>query len=209
MQFASYTDFRNAVIRMIDGDDVTASTLSLDTIDLLIGLGESRVYLGDEGVPGLRSRDMEATLSVALSSNAATIPSDCLELVRVQFSGEPPLPYASDDAILRDLDAGGGGSARYYTREGNSLVFYPTTSGTVGGRYFKRPADIKTGGLHATFNRYPECFLYAALAEAAPFIGEDGRLPMWKAQWAGWMNRANAIERNTAPAGARLTMRAR
>lgn len=40
MQFANYTDFRTAVIRMIDGDDVGSGSLSAGTVDLLVSLGD-------------------------------------------------------------------------------------------------------------------------------------------------------------------------
>lgn len=209
MNFANYADFRSAVLRMIDGDDVGSGSISTDTLDLLIALGESRVYQGEGDVAGLRSRDMEATLSAAVTSNAATLPTDCLELIRVQFSGEKPLEYRNADEVQRLLDDGGSGTPRMYAQDGNALTFYPAATGTVGGRYFQRPADIKAGGLHATFNRYPECFLFAALAEAAPFIGEDNRLPMWKQLWAGWMARAQQSERMSAASAGRLTVRAR
>lgn len=207
MNFANYADFRSAVIRMIDGDDVSTS-LHTDTIDLLIALGESRVYHGDDAVSGLRTRDMEAPLSLAVTGNTATLPTDCIEIKRVQFSGEPPLEYLPPDDLLTRLENGGGGQPRYYTLVGSTLTFYPAASGTVSGRYFARLFDIKTG-TNALFNRYPECFLFAALAEAAPFIGEDARLPMWKALWAGWMNSASRTERLQASAGSPLTARTR
>lgn len=208
MQFANYTEYRAAVLRMIDGDD-SGGSIKSDTLDLLIALGESRVYMGDEAVSGLRASDMEAALSLAITANEATLPTDCLALSRVQFSGEKPLDYLPEDDLLRRLDAGGGGSARFYTQQGRKLVFYPSASGTVAGRYYKRPADLKTGGLHATFNRYPECFLFGALAESAPFIGEDERLPMWKALFGSWMRRAAANEQHGVAAGSRLTVRSR
>lgn len=207
MQFANYPEFRIAVLKMIDGDEVGTS-FSLETLDLLIALGETRVYLGDQSVQGLRTRDMDAALSLTVTANAAPLPTDCLELKRVQFSGEKPVDYISQDEILRRIDCGGGGASRYYSQQGNALIFYPEASGTVGGRYYQRLPDIKTGGLHATFNRYPEVFLYAALAESAPFLGEDARLPLWKTIWGSSMNSANATERNLAERGGRLVQRA-
>lgn len=210
MQFANYSDFRTAVLKMIDGDDVNSQAINQDTLDLLIGLGESRVYYGD-GEAGLRAADMEATLALTVTANVATLPADCLALSRVQFTGEKPLDYLPEDDLLRRLDAGGGGASRFYTQQGRTLVFYPVATGTVGGRYYKRPADLNThvGALHATFNRYPELFLFGALAESAPFLGEDERLPMWKSLFGTWMRRAKLAERFGVADGARLTVKAR
>jgi hypothetical protein len=50
MQFSTYTDFRTAVLKMIDGDDTNAGALSQSTLDLLIGMGEQAVYYGMTGV---------------------------------------------------------------------------------------------------------------------------------------------------------------
>lgn len=209
MVFANYSDFRTSVLKMIDGDDSGAGSIAQSTLDLLIALGESRVYHGDESTPGLRCADMETSLSLPVTANAVTLPANCLELIRVQFSGEKPLDYMTEDTLLRMLDNSAGGSpVRHYTRQGRTLTFYPEAAGTLGGRYYARPADI-AAGLHATFNRYPECFLFGALAEAAPFIGEDSRLPMWKQLFAGWLASARRTERIQASSGSRLTVKAR
>lgn len=90
-------------------------------------------------------------------------------------------------------------------------MFFPTvTDGTaIAGRYYKKAADISSGTLNAAFNRYPDVWLYAALAESTPFIGEDGRLPLWKAQYAGRLMAALANERSRFTHGSRLTQVAR
>lgn len=210
MEFANYSEFRVAVLKMIDGDNVNSQALSQDTLDLLIAMGESRVYYGD-GEAGLRAADMEEPLSLLVTANVATLPTDCLALSRVQFAGEKPLDYLPEDDLLRRLDAGGGGASRFYTQQGRTLLFHPVATGTVGGRYYKRPADLSThvGALHATFNRYPELFLFATLAEAAPFIGEDDRLPLWKSLFGTWMRRAKLAERWGVAEGSRLTVKSR
>jgi hypothetical protein len=216
MQFASYTDFRTSVIRMIDGDDVGSGSLSTATVDLLISLGDQAVYTGclgprGETLPGLRCGDMETALALTVASNSATLPADCLELARVQVTGEYPMDYVAEEGMLRLQKVGGSGSARQYTQQGRSLTFFPALSDgdTVGGRYLKQFADISLGTLNAAFNRYPDLWLYAALAESAPFIGEDARLPLWKAQYKGRLAAATATERNRSSSGSRLSVRAR
>lgn len=216
MNFASYTDFRTAVLKMIDGDDTNAGALSQSTLDLLIAMGEQAVYYGMTGIqtvlPPLRCAEMESPLAIAATGNVAPLPADCLELIRVQVSGEYPMDYTAEEGQLRLLKAGGGsGAARKYTQQGLNLLFFPTiTDGTVvGGRYYKKAADISSGTLSAAFTRYPDVWLYAALAESAPFIGEDGRLPLWKSQYAGRLMAALANERQRFTHGSRLTQVAR
>ena len=78
----------------------------------------------------------------------------------------------------------------------------------MAGRYYKKQPDI-VNSLNAAFNRYPDVWLYAALAESAPFLGEDSRLPMWKAQYKSRVAAANRNERSRAAKGSRMTIRTR
>lgn len=217
MQFANYTDFRVATLKMIDGDNANAGALAQDTLDLLISLGDQAVYNGMTGpageeLPGLRCGDMETPLALTVASNTAALPTDCIELIRVQQTGEYPMDYVAEEGVLRQIKAGAGsGSARMFTRQGRNLVFYPQLSdgATVAGRYYKQFPDISLGTLNAAFNRYPDLWLYAALAESAPFLGEDQRMPLWKSQYKGRLLAALRNERNRAPSGSRLTTRNR
>jgi len=154
---------------------------------------------------------METDLALTVTGNVAPLPTDCLELKRVQIAGEYPMDYVAEEGLLRLQKVGGSGSARQYTQQGRSLTFFPalTDGAVVAGRYYKQFPDISLGALNAAFNRYPDLWLYAALAESAPFIGEDARLPMWKAQYRGRLNAALSVERNRAHSGSRMTTRAR
>lgn len=213
MQFANYAEFRTAVLKMIDGDDVS-TTFSIDTLDLLIALGESTVYAGSYDArgrvhEGLRASSMQAALTGSTASNAVALPSDCLALEIVWFDATKPLD-AMTESDLRAKNRSGG-DVREYAQAGDSLIFSPAAANgqAIGGRYYKRPIDIKTGGLHATFNRYPEVYLFAALAESAPFLGEDTRLPLWKTLFLEKLDGANKIERLRAYEGSRLTQKVR
>jgi hypothetical protein len=210
MQFANYPEFRLAVLKMIDGDNVGTS-FSLETLDLLIALGESRVYLGTGDTSGLRASTMQATLSGTTTGNAFTLPSDCLDLEIVWFDPARPLEAVSEQEIRSKAAWNHGGDVRQYAQSGSTLIFGPDAAdgSAIGGRYFQRPADIKTGGLNDTFNRYPEPYLFGALAESAPFLGEDARLPMWQTLFRNWLVSANTTERNKAYAGGRLRQKAR
>lgn len=199
MQFANYNAFRTGVIRLLlgDNDDESADT---DTIDLIIGLGESRVYRD------LRSSAMETAFSgVTVTSNLAPIPSDMIEASVVYFTGKTPAEYIPEVYALELINSGATlANEQYFFQQGDNLSFWPAVGNTtaVQGRYFKRFTDLKTGGLNAVFTRYPEIFLFAALAESAPFYGENENLPIWENKTAALIVSANRNERwRTASAG--------
>ena len=213
MQFADYNAFRVAVQKMIEGDDYAGtSTFSVNTLDMFIGMGESRVYHGDMQTPGLRASTMVKPLSLTVTSNAATLPADLLELKEVYFDGKPPIEIMPIERVRLEVsgDASGGDSI-FCAQDGESLVFWPTASGTVLGRYYARPAALEsvTWADATTFARYPELFLYAACYEGALFLGLSGQLPLWEARYRALADGARHSEAMRVYGGSRLRMRAR
>lgn len=210
MAFATYNDFRGAVLLMIDGDEV-ASDIQPQTIDLMISLGEGMVYTGSESdrLGPLRASSMESALSVVVASNAAAIPANCLELSAAWFDPAKPLDVVPEEEVRRSLSVGGA-PVRKCAQAGDNIIFAPAASNgaTLLGRYYAKPAPLASG-LHATFNRYPELFLYAALYASAPFLGFDRRIPVWQSYYRGLLAQANAQERMRAFGGSRLRVRTR
>lgn len=212
MVFEDYIAFRADIQRLIEGDDVTG-TFSVNTLDLLIGLGEARVIHGDSQTAGLRASTMLKDLSVAVAGNAATLPADLLELKEVWFSGERPLEIVPLDK-LRALEADGSttsGTVRYAAQDGDTLRFWPEASGTVLGRYYAVPAALETvtWADATTFARYPQLYIFATLIEAAPFLGMDDRMAMWDAKYRILADGANHSERMRVYGGSPLRIRAR
>lgn len=209
MVFSSYEAFRVAVQWLIEGDEVTG-TFSVNVLDLMIGLGEARVYHGDAMTPGLRASTMVKPLSVAVSANAAALPSDLLELKQVYFSGEKPLEMIPLDR-LREYEAiGGSGDVRYAAQDGDTLRFFPAATGTLIGSYYGKPEALETvtWANATTFARYPELFVFATLVESAAFLGMDARIPVWEAKYRQLASGAAHDERMRAYSGSRLRQRA-
>lgn len=216
MAFANYPALRVAINQLLEGDDLAQPTFSVAVLDLLIGMGESRVYQGDEQTPGLRASTMVTALSATVTSNAASLPSDLLELKELYFSGDSPIEIIPLDQLRKYEAAGGGGTQIFYAaQDGDTLRFWPTASGSVIGHYYARPADLKTANWAstpsgaATFLRYPELFIFASLVEAAPFLGMDSRLPMWDAMYRAKASGAAHSERMRVYGGSPLRIKAR
>lgn len=204
MQFADYAAFRVAFMQLAVGDDVNQAPFSVSTADLVIALGESRVY------NDLRASTMEAALSEAITDNAADLPADLIELKELYFDGERPLEIVALDRLRRyEADGYGGVPTRWAAQDGDTLRFWPIASGTVLGTYYARPEDLKTvtWADATTFARYPECFLYAALSKLAPFLGEDKRIGVWEREYQSCLSQAHTQERMRVYGGSPLRMR--
>jgi hypothetical protein len=207
MQFANYNAFRVACQKLIEGDDTAGNTFSVNTLDLMIALAESRVYRD------LRATTMEKPLSVVVASNAAALPADLIELNEVYFSGGQPLQVITLDRY-RTLSAIGvpnGATTCVCAQDGDTLRFWPAATGTVLGSYYAKPDPLETitWANATTFARYPELFLYATLVEAMPMLGMEANLQLWETKYQQALNNAAHDERMRVYGGSPLRIRAR
>lgn len=207
MNFANYAAFRTAVLQLLDGDDISQSDLSIPVMDLIIGAGEVRLYRE------LRSSTQDGVLSISTTNNLAPLPADFLELRGAPYIAKKVVAtYAPWEAVtnLIQLQTGVVTSSNpvRYTFQGDNILFYPAQADgtTVTGQYYKRFADLSTG-LNALFTRHPDVFIYAALAESAPFLGESARLPVWEGKYTQLVQAANEQERRRVTRGSKLQTR--
>lgn len=204
MNFANYSEFREAVRNLLEGDEI-GNTFSVDALDLMIALGEQRVY-----------RELKAS-TLYTSSTLTTVANNALAL--------PSAVIALDKVVIGDrqvevidlwrLDAlnesnSTANNVIFCAQRGENLEFFPEVadSTSITLYYYARPADIATA-MNSTIARYPEVFLYAAIAEASPYLGEDNRAPMWEAKFANAISEANADNRWRAYSGSPLRVRNR
>jgi len=213
MQFPNYNAFRVAVQHLFEGDDTAQGTFSVNTLDLLIGLGEERVYHGDAQTPGLRASTMVTPLSATVTDNAADLPADLLELKEVYFDGKRPLDIVPLDRLreMEAIDRSAHADVRYAAQDGDTLRFWPVAAGDALGSYFAKPESLETAtwGDATTFARYPQLFLYAALYEGAVFLGMTDKMPMWEAKYRALADGANHSERMRVYGGGPLKVRSR
>ena len=192
---------------MFDGDDVSTSDISGDVLDLIISAGEQRIYRE------LRSSTQELGLSITTTNNLAPLPSDFLEMKGSPYLGSNKatanfMPWQQLQDRIQLTQATFTQSPYWYSFQSDQMLFYPLQpDGTVViGTYYKRFADISTG-LNALFNRHPDVFLYASLAECAPFLGEMTRLPIWEKKYTDLIEAANEQERRRITRGSKLQTR--
>jgi hypothetical protein len=165
---SSYSDYQVQVMRLMDGDDVSASEIPLATMEQVINLAERRIYRE------VRSRFNEkAFTGVVVTGNLATLPSDFESISTVHFGGRSLRPVTEE--WLRDyLECEPTGECSFFASAGNSLQFGPAVADAtaVQGRYFYRLDDLTRANFSAnTFiAREPDLFIAAALVEAIPFF---------------------------------------
>lgn len=203
---ASLNDYYEQIQRLIDGDDVSVSEISVNTLAQVVWMAQRRIYRE------VRSRYNEkAFTGLTVASNAVTIPAD-FESVSIVHFGGLPLEPVSEEWLREYLDGNPSGDAAYFAAAGSQLLFGPAVAdGTaVQGRYFCRLPDLTPDnfGANALIAREPDLFVYAALVEALPFFARAAdQAQLFASKYEAIKDRVNTDSSRTAAHAARLVRR--
>lgn len=178
MSLASYADLKTAIANWTKRTDLTSY------LDDIITIAEKRIERE------LQTHDMEADLDVTINGTAgtATIPADFLSLrdAYVDVTGKPALVQASSDQIRQSITLGNYrfGVPTKIAQSGSNFIFWPTPQSdyVIKGTYYASPGTLSSA-VYTMFTNNPDLYLYAALAETAPFLKDDKRIAIWEAQY--------------------------
>ncbi|HEX2581235.1 MAG TPA: hypothetical protein VHL08_04595 [Dongiaceae bacterium] len=188
MSLQNYADLIGAVpnwLARVNDAELTA------IVPDLVALAEKRIYYGAGGAvssPPLRLREMEQSLTLPLSGQSTTLPSDYLALRRIHLGNNiGETVYLSPQNFWPCVSARLAGRSRFYTIEGTQLQITPVpgTGDTAMLDYFALPASLGAVGTNAVFATYPHLYLYATLLEAAIYCGDDQGLQKWHGLYFG------------------------
>lgn len=176
MAFTNYTSFVTVVENYLARTDLSAQ------IPDFINLAQQRM------TRDLRTREMLQIATTQYSSTNGTIglPDDFLEMREAHFQGNPPivLQYQSPDLFFRNKISQSSGEPFYYTIINNQFQFAPAPDSnyTLQMLYYYKPEFISsTVSTNIYLENYPDALLYATLAEAEPYLMNDGRIETWAA----------------------------
>lgn len=136
----------------------------------------------------LRINAMETALSGTISNGVLSVPNDYIELKTAYVSMTPIrfLKRASPEEIYSKYPVRSGGEIpTLIGREGSNFIFGPYPGGyTIAGIYYKRLTALSGSNTTNWFTtNAPDILLYGSLLEAEPFLGNDPRVPLWKAAY--------------------------
>lgn len=150
-------------------------------IPTFLMLAESRIYRK------LRVRGMETAFEVTTSGGTAALPERYAGLKHLRIDGRRPLERKSAAWIYDQHPAtAGGGTPAYFARDREELIFGPApVDGLVlKGTYYRLPEPL---GEAQPTNWFAEnafdLLMFGALCEAAPYMANDARIPIWEAKF--------------------------
>lgn len=169
MALANYSDLKSSIADWLVRSDLTA------VIPDFIRLAEAQM----ERV--LRVRQMMNRATANLDTEYSLLPGDFLAVRTYKLEGSSPLEYVTSDWM--DDQFVTTGEPRYYTIVGNQIRVYPSPDTTYVGEltyYQKLNRLSNTVTSNWLLESSPDAYIYGALLQAAPYLQDDARAPVWQ-----------------------------
>lgn len=176
----SYSDLQTAVANWLDRTDLTAR------IPEFIQLTEAKLRRK------LRRRSVRDTITLTSGVDSVTLPADVAELrsirlVTSSYRQDVPLLNQTPEMLAERRAAWSqSGRPRFFSVVGNRLLLVPTPDDNYSAEiiYYEALQPLSdTNPTNNVLTEAPDVYLYGALQEAEPYLENDERLPLWKAQF--------------------------
>lgn len=178
MPFTSNAELRTAIKSWAKRDDFTDALC-----DDFIRLCEAKAFRS------LRVRKMEIiNAAFTVSSELTALPTGFKELRSIKNMSAPsyPLKLGTPQSIDEFYDAALTGYPAQYIIEGEMLRVGPAPSAAFTFRigYYAAPAPLSDAApTNWLLEDAPDAYLFGALTEAHPYVGDDQRMPLWEAKY--------------------------
>jgi len=184
-----YASLQAAIINWLHRADL--ATVAPD----FISLAEGRLSAD------LDTRAMEVRTNLTATSGNAyvTLPTDMLEMKRLILVTDPiyTLRYEAPDQLTTDYPNSQVGKPTIFAVIGAQIQLapIPDTAYTLELTYQQRiPSLSATNTTNWLLTAFPNCYLWAALCEAQPFIMNDARIPVFQAKYQEAIENINSID---------------
>lgn len=160
----------------------------------------------------LRVGLMETSATLTASGQTVALPADFLQMRRLLLPADGSAveiaPMASA-AFWGRYPYTSTGRPGHFVIEGTNISFGPSPDSAYGLRllYYAKPTSVTAGGT-TMLAAFPDLFLYGALSHSAVFIGDDERLPLWRAAYEQALARVEIAEERRRLGSTPLQMRA-
>lgn len=202
MALTTFLELKTAIANWLDRDDLTS------VIPDFISLAEHQMERS------VRHYKMVERSSGALDSQYSAVPADWLETIRFGISSGDTyrLEMTSLDDLMarRQSNTNIAGRPKYFAHVGETLELFPTPDATYTTElvYYKKiPALSGSNTTNWLLDDAPDAYLYGALMQAAPYLGEDERVTVWNSLYNAAVASLNAASEKTKNSASALRMK--
>lgn len=203
MPLASYGDLTAAIADWLHRSDLDA------VVPSFIALAEARLNRALR----MRQQVTSTTLTTVANTQTVALPSDWLQTLRMRLaSPDRQIDYLPGAQFQVRYMASETGAPVHFTLEGSSILLGPKPDAAYGIEfvyYAKVPALTAAATTNWLMTAYPDLYLFAALCESAPYIGNDARIAAWETKFRDALEQAESANNRSVVSGSALRMRAR
>lgn len=155
-----------------------------------IALGEATMFRR------LKARRQQRSVTYEVSDETMGVPRDMREVQSLIITDPVSrIDYLTPDSF--DALAVSTGMPRFYTIVGTEFLFSPVPDQAYEVRLrYRQSLENLSAAIRSNWllDQHPDAYLYAALCEAAPYLRDDERLPMWQARRDQIIQEINELE---------------
>ena len=155
----------------------------------------------------LRVRRMVATATAQISAAYESLPADFAGALAVTLSDGRQLDFLTPDALAQKafLHQPRSGEPTHYSVVGTQLQFYPAPDQAYAAllTYYQALPPLAANAANWLLATGPDVYLYGALTQAAPYLKDDSRIPVWGELFTSALADLKAADRESF--GTRLT----
>lgn len=177
MPFTSKTDLRSSIKNWIRRTDLTDA--EVDDFITICEAEFNRVFR----LPQQETRDS----AFSISSEYTALPTGFREMRSIFITTSPshPLKLIAPQAADDYFDNATTGTPLSYMISGTNLRVFPAPDGTYTADmlYYAAFSALTDSVTNYIFTTHPDIYLWGALVQSAPFIGDDPRVALWQSKY--------------------------
>ena len=199
MSISTYANLQTALASALHRSDLTS------VLPDFITLCEAKLN------KKLRLRALETRVTSSVSTEYVALPTGFLSIRNLQLNTDPKvrLEYVTPDYIDLNYPDSSTGEPKFYTIVGGEIQLAPPPDGTytLEMSYFKK-LDLATDSTNWVLTNSPDVYYYGSLLEAAAYLKNDKRIPIWSSLFEKAVSELELADRNDRlPIGGGLQMR--
>ena len=206
MALTTYAELKTSV-----GDWLNRTDLATAISDF-VSLAEAQIERQ------LRTRQMivRANASFAAAAEYGTVPDDFLETKSIKLDTNPItyLSFQTIDAMdqLSNTTYLSSGKPLYFSVVGSQFRLLPIPDGAYTAElvYYAKLAKLSnTNTTNWLLTQAPDVYLYGSLLQAAPYLQDDARIPVWSSLYQAGLDQLQIADDRGSTSGGAILARAR
>lgn len=204
MALSTYTELKSSVADWLNRTDLT------NAIPDFIALAEAQIERT------LRTRQMIVRATASIDTEYSAVPADFLETKSIKLNTNPvtALAFETIDALdsLKSTTYISPGKPHFFSIVGGQIRVLPVPDSTYTAELIYYAKLSKLSGSNATnwlLTQAPDVYLYGSLMQAAPYLKDDSRIPVWAAIYTRGLEELQIADDRGATSGGAIMMRAR